>query len=313
MRPPAKGCRNRASVDLWPRRRTPSPQMLQLVLRSPTESMSRHRMPDPTTLTATAAADAIRKGELSSETLVRACLAAHRRARGRCAGLGASRSRTRPGPGARSRRRPARGRSNGRAAWGAGRRQRHLRYRRHADRERLADFRWAAPRARCDVRRRVARCRRRHHGQDGDDGARTADAGKDAQPAQSRPHPGRLVGRLGRRRRRPHGARRARQPDGRLDRAAGFFLRRLRLQADARPRAARGRADAIAHAGYGRPLRALYRGSRAHHRLHDGLRRRRRDELPPQPPRPARHGALQAADAAAAGIRQNAFLVRRRR
>ena len=50
-----------------------------------------------------------------------------------------------------------------------------------------------------------------------------------------------------------------------------------------------------------------------HHRLHDGVRRRRRDELPPQPPRPARHGALQAADAAAAGIRQNAFLVRRRR
>ena len=31
-------------------------------------------MPDPTTLTATAAADAIRKGELSAETLVRACL-----------------------------------------------------------------------------------------------------------------------------------------------------------------------------------------------------------------------------------------------
>ena len=31
-------------------------------------------MPDPTTLTATAAADAIRKGELSSEALVRACL-----------------------------------------------------------------------------------------------------------------------------------------------------------------------------------------------------------------------------------------------
>ncbi len=53
----------------------------------------------------------------------------------------------------------------------------------------------------------------------------------------------------------------------------------------------------------------LDRGSRAHHRLHDGVRRRRRDELPPQPPGPARHGALQAADAAAAGIRQNACLV----
>jgi Asp-tRNA(Asn)/Glu-tRNA(Gln) amidotransferase A subunit family amidase len=41
---------------------------------NPIESMSRHRMPDPTTLTATAAAEAIRKDELSSEALVRACL-----------------------------------------------------------------------------------------------------------------------------------------------------------------------------------------------------------------------------------------------
>ena len=270
-------------------------------------------MPDPTTLTVTAAADAIRKGELASEALVRACLdriaareddvqawahldpeLALAQAREADAAL-------------RS------GGSHGRAARGAGRGQGHLRHRRHADRERLADFRWAATRARRDVRRRAARRRRRHHGQDGDDGARAADAGKDAQPAQSRTHPRRLVGRLGRRRRRPHGPRRTRQPDGRLDRAAGFILRRLWLQADARPRAACGRAHAIAHAGYGRPLRPLDRGPRAHHRLHDGVRRRRRDELPPQPPGPAWHGALQAADAAAAGIRQNAVLARCRR
>ncbi len=104
----------------------------------------------------------------------------------------------------------------------------------------------------------------------------------------------------------------ARQPDRRLDHPPGVVLRRLRLQADARPRAALRRADAVSHARYRRRLRPLGRGSGASHRLHGGFRGRGCNELPPQPARPAQHGARQAADAATFCLRQDAGLGRRR-
>ncbi len=206
--------------------------------------------------------------------------------------MGVSRSRACPGAGARRRCCLPRRRSFGRTAWRADRRQRHLRYRRHADRKRLAHLQRAPPGSRRDVRCRPAQRRRRHHRQDGNDRAGVAHPGEDAQSAQSRAHPGRLLGRLGRRRRRPHGAGGARQPDGRLDHPPGVVLRRLRLQADARPRAAFRRSDAVPHARYRRRLRPLGGGSGARHRLHGGIRGRRHSELPAQPAGPAQHGAL---------------------
>ena len=59
--------------------------------------------------------------------------------------------------------------------------------------------------------------------------------GKTRNPHNPRAHAGRLVERLGGRGRRRHGAARARQPDQRLGDPPGRLLRRLRLQADARP------------------------------------------------------------------------------
>ena len=129
--------------------------------------------------------------------------------------------------------------------------------------------------ARCDGGVAVARRRRGHHRQDGDHRVRLFPSRPDAQSARSRAHAGRLVVRFGRGGRRRHGAARDRLADQRLDDPAGFLLRRLRRQADARPYFARPRVDVVAHARPCRRVRALAGRQRADPRGARRLRCRR--------------------------------------
>ena len=140
----------------------------------------------------------------------------------------------RPGPGARSRRRAARG-SDGRAQWVPVGVKDVFDTAEHADRERLAVSPGGAQSATRPALQRSG-IPAPSSWENGDDGARAADAGEDAQPARSRPHAERLIGRLGRRRRRPHDTRlpsAAERPRGTV---AGLVLQHLWLQADAPPR-----------------------------------------------------------------------------
>ena len=83
---------------------------------------------------------------------------------------------------------------------------------------------------------------RRSYRQDRYDGVRLRRAEQDAQSVESRPNAGRLVERLGRRRRRRARARRLRNADPWLRAAPGVVLRRRRLQADVCHGLARRRA-----------------------------------------------------------------------
>ena len=80
--------------------------------------------------------------------------------------------------------------------------------------------------------------------------------GKTRNPHDPERTPGRLLERLGRGRRRRHGAGRDRLADQRLGDPPGRLLRRGRLQADARPHPAHRRADAVARARSCRRVRA---------------------------------------------------------
>ena len=119
-----------------------------------------------------------------------------------------------------------------------------------------AVFKGRRPYERRRLRHGAAPRRRRHHGQDGDDRARHLHPVAHAQSAQPRAHARRLLLRLGRRRRRRHGARRARHADGRLRDPPRRLLRRLRLQADLRRHSPPRRADAGALARHGRRVSA---------------------------------------------------------
>ena len=77
-------------------------------------------------------------------------------------------------------------------------------------------------------------------------------------------HARRLVVRIGRGGRRPHGAARARHADQRVGDPSGRLLRRLRRQADPRAGVACRRAAALAQARPCRGVRAFASGSRAH-------------------------------------------------
>src|SRR5579862_7814439 len=107
--------------------------------------------------------------------------------------------------------------------WHAGRHQGHHRDRRHADRNGLAAVRRLALGERCRVRSGVARCRCRHHRQDGDDGIRRIRAARHAQSLEHSAHARRLVERLGGFRRRRHRQRRARHPGHQLDRSSASY------------------------------------------------------------------------------------------
>ena len=206
-------------------------------------------------LSAPQAAREIAEGRLTSEELVQACLERIRDARAEGPGLDLPRRGARARAGARGRRAQARGPADRAAARRAGRREGHLRHRRHADRERLRSLHTGrTPRERRRRGREPARGRRGDPRQDGDHRVRLLLARQDAQSAQSRAHARRLLERLGRRRGRRHGAARARQPDQRLGDPARRVLRRVRLQADARADPAHRHAAALAHA---RPRRAL--------------------------------------------------------
>ena len=122
---------------------------------------------------------------------------AGRRGRGQGSGLGLPRPRSRHAAGRGGRRAsPARPR-DGSAARRADRHQGHLRYRRHADRIRLAVLGRPHAARGCRGGRAAARRRRRDHGQDRHHGIRLLPSGQDPQPARSRAHAGRLVERLG--------------------------------------------------------------------------------------------------------------------
>ena len=130
----------------------------------------------------------------------------------------------------------------GAAARHPGRRQGHHRHPRHADRERHR----AARRAPADPGRRggraAARRRRGDPRQDRDHRARRLSSGQDAQSARSRTHARRLLVGLGGGGGGGHGAARRRLADQRLGDPAGELLRRVRLQALARPDLALWRA-----------------------------------------------------------------------
>ena len=103
----------------------------------------------------------------------------------------------------------------------------------------------------------------------------TRTPGKTRNPHNPGAHAGRLVERLGGGGGGGHGAAGARQPDDRLDDPAGVVLRRVRLQADARPDPAPRDVPALPDARSRRTLRAHGRGHRAAARGARGPRRAR--------------------------------------
>ena len=109
----------------------------------------------------------------------------------------------------------------------AGRHQGHYRDGRYADPDGLAAVCRLALGEGRRQRARAARRRRRDPRQDGDDRVRRVRAARHAQSVEYRAHAGRLVERLGGRRRRRHRQRGARHPGDRLDDPAGEFLRLL--------------------------------------------------------------------------------------
>ena len=131
-----------------------------------------------------------------------------------------------PGARARPRSEPRR------AARRADRRQGHHRHRRPADRDGLGNLQGQSLVLRCRLRRDRARGGRGDPRQDRDRRIRRHVARADHQSAQSGAYAGRLVERIGRRRRRSHGAGGVRHADRRLGAAARRLLRRGRLQAD---------------------------------------------------------------------------------
>ena len=117
------------------------------------------------------------------------------------------------------------------AARSAGRGQGHLRYRRPADAVWLADLRRPSAARRCRRGGDGAARRRLDPRQDGDHRICLDGAGRHPQSAKPGAYAGRLVVGFRRRRRRRHGADRARQSDRRLGHPAGGVLRRRRVQA----------------------------------------------------------------------------------
>ena len=109
----------------------------------------------------------------------------------------------------------------------AGRHQGHYRDGRYADPDGLAAVRRLALGEGRRQRARAARRRRGDPRQDGDDRVRRVRAARHAQSVEHRAHAGRLVERLGGRRRRRHRQRGARHPGDRLDHPAGELLRLL--------------------------------------------------------------------------------------
>ena len=167
-----------------------------------------------------------------------------------------SRPRARAGAGARRRHARKGGQGHRPAARRPGRRQGHHRHRGYADRERLRrSSRAASPTADAACVTALRRAGAVIIGKTVTTEFATFTSGQDAQPAQPRAHARRLLLRLGRGRRRRHGAARARHADRRLRHPAGRLLRRLRLQADLRGDPAHRRADAGALARHGRRLR----------------------------------------------------------
>ena len=155
--------------------------------------------------------------------------------------------------------------------------------------------------------------RRGDHGQDGDHRAGAVHARQDPQSARSRAHARRLVERIGRRRRRRHGAAGDRLADQRLGDPPGVVLRRGRLQADARPDLAPRRAAGVAHARPCRRVRRQHRRCRAAGRGPDGITiAGDRRHAPAGAARPQPHGGRGAAAAAETGLRQDAGLGPRR-
>ena len=180
----------------------------------------------------------------------------------------------------------------------SGRRQGHHRHRGHADRDRLRPLRRAHPVARRDRGLDAAGGGRGDHGQDRHHGVRGLRARQDAEPAQPRPHPGRILERVGRRGGGGHGAGRARQPDQRLRDPPRVVLRRLRVQADARAHPPPRGVPALPHARHRGRLRPDPRRRRAARRAAGRVRRARpRLPAPRAHPVPRRGGRGAAADA----------------
>ena len=266
-------------------------------------------------LSATDAARAIAEGAISSEQLVEACLARIRDAEPEVQAwhfLDPEHALT------QARARDAdrtRGPADRPAARRAGRHQGHHRHR-PTCRPRTARCctPGRTPDARRDRGRDAARGGRGDPRQDRHHRVRLFRARQDAQSAQSRAHARRLVDRA-RRRRSPRAwcrSRSARQTNGSVIRPGGI-LRRLRLQADARPDPAPRHPQALAHARSRRSVRAHARGHRAARRA-AGRARRARSRHAPARAHPVRaHRGRGAAAAAEAGVREDAGLGARRR
>ena len=142
---------------------------------------------DLTDLTATEAAARTANGDLSARTWSAPASSAWPRS-SPSAGLDVSRPRagSRAGAGCRPVRKEGKG--VGPLHGRADRHQGHHRHGRHADRERLPCPQGPAAHSRRSLRHGAASRRRRHHGQDGDDGARHLHARQDAQSAQPGAH-----------------------------------------------------------------------------------------------------------------------------
>ena len=231
------------------------------------------------------------EGKITALELTEACLGPDRRRRATRPGLGFPRSRARPRPGQALRRGAAPRPAAGAAARHPGRHQGHHRYPRHADRERHR----AARRAPADQGRRggraAARRGRGDPGQDRDHRACRLSPGQDAQPARPRTHARRLLVGLGGGGGSGHGAARGRLADQRLGDPPGELLRRVRLQALARPDLALWRARPVTAARPHRRVRAHARGPRPDRRAADRLRCPRPRHAARGRPAPARGGA----------------------
>ncbi len=185
-------------------------------------------------LDADAMADALDAGRLTASALVDACL--NRIAQ--CEDVVGAWAFLDPEI---ARRQAAESDARRKAAWAAQqarrracRHQGHLRYRRHADRERHRTSCRSPAGERLRGGSPAPRRRRHCHGQDSHHRACRLFAGQDAQSARSRPLARRLVERLGRRGGSVHGAAGRRNSDQRVGHPPGGLLWRRRLQADAR-------------------------------------------------------------------------------
>ena len=178
-------------------------------------------------LTASEAAARLEAGTLTAEALVRDCLD---RIEARAAvkawvwldpelALGAGTRRRSCPPPRRAKGCP--GRDQGR--------HRHLR---HADPAWLADLPGQPALCRCGLRRTDPRGGRRHPRQDRDDRIRQSSSARNRASAQSGPHPGGLIERLGGGGRRFPGPGRVRDANRRVDDPAGGVLWRYWLQAE---------------------------------------------------------------------------------